>query len=174
MQSIFILNAGEDSMEKELPVRKKIRLEGYDYSQAGYYYVTMCVQNRHEILGRIVGTTAPGRPPYVELTPLGVCADETIRIANKNGVKIDKYVIMPNHIHIIVVLTSDDRRRSSLQQVVRNIKSYVTKWAGFSLWQPKFHEEIIRNEKDYQRIWHYIDNNPAKWAEDDYFVKNQS
>jgi len=123
------------------------------------------------MLGKVVGTTAPGRPPYVELTPLGICVDETIQVANKDTVKIDKYVIMPNHTHMIVVLNADDRGRSSLQQVVRNIKSYVTKWAGFSLWQARFYDEIIHNEEDYQRIWQYIDNNPAKWAEDDYFVK---
>ena len=122
----------------------------------------MCVKNSHEMLGRVVGTTALGRPPYVELMPLGVCVEETIQVANKDGVKIDKYVIMPNHIHMIVVLTTDDRGRSSLQQVVKNIKSYVTKWAGFSLWQPRFYDEIIRNEEAYRNIWQYIDNNPAK------------
>jgi len=162
-------------MQKELPVRKIIRLQGYDYSNAGYYYITMCVKDKHELFGKIVGATAPGRP-RMELTPLGKCVDETIQIANKNNVKIDKYVIMPNHIHMIVILTAndnktitDDRGRSSLQQVVRNIKSYVTKWAGFSMWQARFYDEIIRTEEDYRRIWHYIDQNQVKWAEDEFY-----
>ncbi|MCL2420997.1 MAG: hypothetical protein FWD03_03995 [Defluviitaleaceae bacterium] len=166
-------------MQKELSVRKKIRLRGYDYSEAGFYFVTMCVKDKHEMMGSIVGTTAFGRLAHTELTPLGVCVDETIQVANKEGVKIDKYVIMPNHVHMIIVLTTegkttDDRGRSSLQQVVKNIKSYVTKWAGFSIWQPRFYDHIIRNEVDYQRIWQYIDENPARWVEDDYYiVQNQ-
>jgi len=55
-------------MPKELPVRKNIRLQGYDYSSAGYYFITMCIKNRHELFGQ-VGTTALGRPPFIELTP---------------------------------------------------------------------------------------------------------
>ena len=158
--------------QKELPVRKNIRLQGYDYSNAGYYFITMCVKDKHELFGNIVGTTALGRP-FVELTPLGKCVDETIQIANNNGVKIDKYIIMPNHIHMIVILEqgADDRGRSSLHQVVRNIKSFVTKWAGFSFWQPRFHDRIIRNEDEYQIRWNYIEDNPAKWAEDEFFVQ---
>jgi len=69
--------------------------------------------------------------PIIELTELGKCIDETINIINNNDndVKIDKYVIMPNHIHLIIVIqeTAGDRGRSPLQFVVRNIKSYVTK-----------------------------------------------
>ena len=169
-----------------MPKRKDIRLKDYDYSQNGVYFITICVKDKHEMLGAIVGTTALGRPsnedgyppneavcPFVKLTPLGICVDETIRIANKDNVKIDKYVIMPNHIHMIVVLgqDTDDRRRSSLQQVVRNIKSFVTKWAGFSMWQPRFHDHIIRNKEDYLRIWQYIDENPARWTEDKYYCE---
>jgi REP element-mobilizing transposase RayT len=159
-------------MQSEFPVRKNIRLKNHDYSRAGYYFVTLCVKDGHEMLGTVVGTTAPGRP-FVELTPLGICVNETIQVANKNNVKIDKYVILPNHIHMIVIIGhgTDDRGRSSLHQVVRNIKSYITKWAGFSMWQRSYHDHIIRNEDEYQRIWRYIDENPAKWEEDRYFVK---
>jgi len=158
---------------EELPVRKNIRVKGYDYSRAGYYFVTLCVKDRHGMLGTVVGTTAPGRP-LVELTPVGQCVAETIHTANRNNVRIDKYVIMPNHIHMIVILDqrADDQGRSSLQQVVRNIKSFVTKRCGFPLWQPRFHDHIIRDEAEYQRIWQYIDENPLRWSEDVYFIED--
>ena len=158
--------------ELEFPKRKNIRLKDYDYNQSGAYFITICVKDRRELLGAIVGTTALGRL-VVELTQLGICVDETIQIANKNSVKIDKYIIMPNHIHMIVILDqdSDDRGRSSLQQVVRNIKSFVTKREGFSMWQPRFHDHVIRDEEDYLHIWKYIDENPAKWTEDKYYNK---
>jgi len=83
-------------------------------------------------------------------------------------VKIDKYVVMPNHIHMIVVLENeaDERGRSSLQQVVKNIKSYVTKQAGTSVWQVRFYDHVIRDEPDYLETWQYIDENPAKWADE--------
>jgi len=154
--------------------RKNIRLKEYDYSEAGYYFVAFCTKDMKQTLGAVrtpdVGTDALGRP-YVELTPLGKCVDETIQIANKGNVRIDKYVIMPNHIHIIIVLehTEDGRGRPSLQTVVSSIKSYVTKWAKQPVWQGRFHEHIIRNQASYEKIWNYIDTNPEKWDEDCYF-----
>jgi len=157
-------------MKDEFPKRKEIRLKGYDYSQSGAYFVTICVKDRQHLFGKVVGTTALGRP-YVELTPLGQCVADTIENANKGNVNIDKYTIMPNHLHMIVILNAqpDDRGRSSLQQVVRNIKSYVTKWAGYSFWQPRYYDHIVRDEADYRRIWEYIDNNPMQWEEDVYY-----
>lgn len=149
------------------PVRKPNRLAGYDYSRNGAYFVTMCTCGRAESLGTVVGATAPGRP-HVELTALGKCVDETIKIASHGDVNIDKYVVMPNHVHLIVVISSGvgNRGRSPLQHVVRNIKSFVTKWAGFPVWQKSFHDHIIRNEQDYLRIAEYIDNNPSQWELD--------
>ena len=159
----------DDVVSGDLAVRKNIRLKDHDYSSAGYYFITICTKDNQNLLGH-VGTTALGRP-QVELTPLGNCVDKTMQIANKNNVKIDKYIIMPNHIHMIVVLeqTADDRGRSSLQQVIRNIKSYTTKWAGFSVWQARFYDHVIRNEQSYQKIWQYIDQNPTTWINDTYY-----
>jgi len=158
---------------KDLPVRKSIRLKDYDYSQAGCYFITICVNNGQELLGRIVGATVPGRP-HTELSELGKNVDTAIGyyITNKM-VAIDKYVIMPNHIHLIIVIQPEtgDRGRSPLQYVVRNLKSYVTKTAGFSPWQRSFHDHIIRNEAEYQRIWQYIDENPQRWNEDCYYTE---
>jgi REP element-mobilizing transposase RayT len=95
---------------------------------------------------------------------------------NKNGVTIDRYVIMPDHIHAVVFIAVEtverdgrknggagDRGRSPLQGVVRNVKSFVTKWAGFSPWQKSFYDHIIRNEIEYVQIIKYIEDNPAKW-----------
>jgi len=158
---------------KELPVRKKQRLAGYDYSKSGYYFVTLCIKDKRELLGKInVGATAPGRP-HVELTPLGECVDETINKATKDDVRIDKYVIMPNHIHMIIAIDAGDRGRSPLQGIVRNIKSFVSKWAGSSPWQKSFHDHIIRDRIEYQRIWQNIHDNPALWTQDKYYIPDK-
>jgi len=169
-------------MEKELPVRKKIRLKGYDYSQAGYYHITMCVKNGHEMLWeeeRNVGAriARPSSPNPRPLSNIG----ETVKTAIENipkhyeNAEVDKYVIMPNHIHMIMVLNEIKSGRAmrapTISTIINQMKGYVTKQIGFSIWQKLFHEEIIRNEKAYRNICQYIDNNPEKWTEDDYFVK---
>ena len=164
----------------DMPMRKSNRLVGYDYSSTGYYFVTISVKDRQEILGKLVAATIPGHP-YMELSELGKNVDSAIRyyIEHKLAV-IDKYVIMPNHIHMINVIKPEtgDRGRSPLQHIVRNLKSYITKNIGFSPWQKSFHDHIIRNEIEYQKIWQYIDENPITWSEDYYngdlaYSKNQ-
>jgi len=168
-------------MEKELHVRKNIRLKDYDYSKAGYYHITMCVQDGHELLW--VEEQGVGARNARPLSHIG----ETVKIAIENipkfypNVKIDKYVIMPNHIHIIIALHENvsehedvsgrAMRAPTISRIINQMKGYITKQIGFSIWQKLFHDEIIRNQEAYQNIWQYIDNNPAKWAEDDYFVK---
>jgi REP element-mobilizing transposase RayT len=134
----------------------------------------MCVKDRHEIFGQIVGATVPGRPS-MEYSELGKFIDETIMyyIKINTDVIFDRYVIMPNHIHMIIIIRSEtgDRGRSPLQFIVRNLKSYVTKQAGFSLWQKSFHDHIIRNENEYNKIADYIDNNPMLWKDDCFYPK---
>ena len=160
---------------------KNIRLQYYDYSSAGYYYVTICAKDRRYIFGRVVGTSVPARPRngqdaslYVEFSKIGQYVDSAIKYYNANGsVLFDKYVIMPNHVHMIIVLKerADERGRSSLQNIIRNLKSYVTKQIGYSPWQVRFYDHVIGDEADYLEIWQYIDNNPAKWAEDEYYTE---
>ncbi len=163
---------------KDLAVRKKIRLKDYDYSQAGHYFITMCVKDRHELLGKVVGATVLGRPcpaPYVELTDIGRVVDAAIKYNDRDNISIRQFVVMPNHIHMIIAimaLDTGDRGRSPLQMILRNMKAYVTKQIGFSMWQKSYHDHIIRNEKEYYQIWQYIDENPTRWSEDCYNPNN--
>ena len=156
----------------DVPRRKSIRLQNYDYSRNGAYFVTFCAMHRKCLFGHIVGATALGRP-HVTLTTLGKCIDETIIIANRDDVRMAKYVIMPNHIHMIVTIQpgTGDRGRSPLQEIVRNIKSFPTKQIGYSPWQKSVHDHIIRNNFEYEKIWRYIDTNPQRWTEDRYYCE---
>ena len=161
------------SVLRELPQRKHNRLKEYDYSQKGAYFVTICTKDRAELFGTVaVGATVPGRL-VVELNDIGIIVDTTILHNNKNEVIIDHYVIMPNHIHLIIVISPEtgDRGRSPLQTIIRNMKAYITKRIGFSPWQKSFHDHIIRNDDDYQKIAEYIKNNPDTWAEDCFYPK---
>jgi len=170
---------------KELPVRKDVRLRGFDYSNAGCYYVTICVKDRHEVLGEIVGD-APLRVPCSILSKYGVFVDAQIQKISGvyPFVSVDNYVIMPNHIHMLVTIggkicqkMGDGTRggasptKAVIPQIVQSLKSMTTKEFGFNMWQRSYHDRIIRNEEEYHRIWRYIDENPAKWAEDEYHTK---
>ena len=163
---------------KELPVREQIRLQDYNYSSAGYYFITICVKDRHELLGKVVGDAHLG-VPLLELTEIG---EEVKRYVDNisstyNNVKIDKYTIMPNHIHLIVIIKDGTPRcasptKSVLAKVINAFKSLTSRKFGESMWQRSYHDHIIRGEAEYQRIWQYIDENPMNWQEDCYFVKD--
>ncbi len=155
----------------ELPNRKPTRLKGYDYSAPGAYFITICTHNRKCILGNIVGEGLCALPRN-QLTRIGKEVEKTIMYINENynNVSIDKYVIMPNHIHLIVVLdNSGGRGNRPLQKKLGHLKSNTTKKFDNILWQRSYHDHIIRNEKDYRRIWEYIDTNPLKWELDCFY-----
>jgi REP element-mobilizing transposase RayT len=156
---------------KDLPVRKNIRLSGYDYSKVGCYYITLCIKERSELLWE--PTPVGARIVRPQLSDIGVIIESAIVNIPKiyPSVKIDKYVIMPNHIHMIIVQGSLGRamRAPTISRIINQMKGYVTKQVGYSMWQKLFHDHIIRNEAEYQRIWKYIDENPMRWAEDEYY-----
>ena len=83
---------------------------------------------------------------------------------------------MPNHIHLIVRLGSDGRTMCvpTISRIIKQCKEYVTKQIGYSIWHTRFHDRIIRDEEEYQNKWRYIDENPARWAEDEFFVREDN
>ena len=160
-----------------LPQRKPTRLANYDYRQNGYYFVTICTHNRKNVLSRIVGQGLA--PAENELLPYGKIVEKELLAIEKRyaGVRMDKYVIMPNHIHAILVIDTYAAGASpcpTLSQVVGTVKSIATRkckkvYPMDKIFQTSFHDHIIRNKHDYQEIWKYIDNNPAKWTEDRFY-----
>lgn len=159
-------------------------MDGYDYGRAGWYFVTMCVAERAEMLGNIVQECrgAHCAPVRVVLSDAGRIVEYAILQIPKHhqNVSVDKFVVMPNHVHMIIRLPENDGRamrapthRSSIPQIIRGMKEAVTKVLGFNMWQKSYHDHIIRNEADYRRIWEYIDTNPAKWREDCYYEERR-
>ncbi len=151
-----------------LPKRKAIRLKDYDYSQNGAYFVTICVKNRENLLWN-VGETC-GRPLLDNhLSDYGIIIDKEINKLHDiyETVVVDKYVIMPNHIHIIIILQNEIDGRPqvapTISRLIQQFKGSVSKQIGFSMWQKLFYDHIIRNEQEYQKVWQYIDTIPLKW-----------
>ena len=150
-----------------LPKRKSPRIPEYDYSTPNYYFITICTHEKKCIFGN------PGK-----LNALGKIAEECLLNIPKiyAGVHIDKYVVMPNHVHAIMVVNSDDVKKS-ISQIIGQYKMAVTKLIRQCepekiIWQRSFHDHIIRNQQRYELIWMYIENNPIKWVEDCFHPDN--
>jgi REP element-mobilizing transposase RayT len=168
---------------REFRTRKPNRLRNYDYSQRGAYFVTVCAKDRHELFGNVIVGAVANRPSYVELSRIGKTVEDEIKVLQevRKNIVIDRYVVMPNHIHMIIVLVDcrwfpvDNGRlttaptTTSLSNIVRLWKRSVSIQIGFSPWQKSFHDHIIRNEDDYRNIAEYIDSNPARWTEDCFY-----
>lgn len=159
----------------DLPKRKRIRLPEYDYSTPGAYFVSICTKQRRCILSEIAVGAATSRPPEVQLTALGMVVSSAVSNISSvyPTISIDNYVIMPNHVHLILHIVTDKDGRQigapTVSTVIGQMKRWASMQAGTSLWQKSFHEHVIRNEEDYRQIWEYIENNPARWAEDRYY-----
>ena len=163
----------------DLPKRKPTRLQNYNYSQNGYYFITICTHNRKNILSDII--VGEGFP-LPQLTEDGKILENILLSVNEkyNCINIDKYVIMPNHIHIIFCIQNNGRGDPSptISNVVGWLKYNVTAQInkksntfGDKIFQRSFHDHIIRDENDYLKIWNYIDANPQKWKEDCFYTE---
>ena len=143
----------------DLPSRKQNRLENFDYNQSGAYFVTICVKDRKRILCDIVGDDA-----HIVPKKFGTIVEKYIR----NVPEIKKYIIMPDHIHFIIEIENGSMRASTptknVSNIVRSIKTLTTKEIGEPIFQRSYYDHIIRNQEDYNDIWEYIENNPAKWV----------
>ena len=150
----------------ELPKRKSPRIPGYDYRTTNYYFITICTSSKKCIFGK------PG-----ELNWMGKCAEECLRIITDLHpyVRLDKYVVMPNHIHAVFDV-EDQKNKTDLAVILGQYKSAVTKRIRerkpeIEVWQRSFHDHVIRSQQTYEKIWMYIEDNPRKWEEDCFYVK---
>jgi REP element-mobilizing transposase RayT len=161
--------------------RRSIRLRGYDYSQAGAYFVTVCTHNRECLFGEIVDGD-------MRMNGAGtIIRDEWSRTADmRSNVELDAFVVMPNHFHAIVFLSDESRRGDrpvaptpmgptprSIGAIMAGFKSAATKrinemrgTPGRPVWQRNYYEHVIRNDDEMNRAREYIINNPAKSALD--------
>ena len=157
----------------KLSGRKQVRLPNYDYSAPGAYFVTVCTEKRLRILSNVGQGLAPAE---IRLSRYGKIAEEQLLLLQDRYayVRIDKYVIMPDHMHIIFILddyVTGASPRPTLSDIICTYKSMVTrmcKKAGFNgtrLFQHSYFDHVIRNGQDYGEIWEYIESNPYRWTE---------
>ena len=156
-------------MEKS-PERKPVRLNKFDYSQNGAYFITLCTKERKKLFWDNVGASI-ARPQEIELSRYGEIVERAIINIPKiyPAVSLDNYVIMPDHIHLLLRIDDNQNGRPmvapTVSTIIQQTKGYITKQIGFSVWQKLFHDHIIRNKNDYMEIWEYIENNPVNRIE---------
>lgn len=171
------------------PKRKPLRLKHYDYSAPGAYFITICTDEKRCILStiRMAGSLAQTfvgdglARPVVKLTNVGYIVEHQIEDIPKRfpTVSVDAYVIMPNHVHLLISLDGGAGGASpspTVFDVMRAFKSLSTRQARSylgekPLWQRAYYDHIIRNEKDHSEIWAYIEYNPLRWAEDSLYAE---
>ena len=160
----------------DLPARKHVRLKEYDYSQNGAYFVTICAVGRECIFSDITHPVGPDAliGPTVRLTEIGRVVERYIQSTPQAypTVRVEHYVIMPNHIHLLLTLKGGPMGASgpTLPRIIKALKGMVTREIGRAVWQAGYHEHIIRDDNDFLLHWQYIDQNPARWGEDEYFT----
>ncbi len=184
----------ENNLYKNRYRVESARLKNWDYSANGYYYITICTKDRIHYFGNIINDE-------MILSKIGNMAYKYWQeIPNHFPfVRLDEFVIMPNHVHGIVIIdnaTFEDativetqnlaslqmpsspcakfgRQSKNIASIIRGFKIGVTKYATNNnisfKWQPRFYDHIIRNEKELENMRNYIFYNPQKWAEDDYY-----
>ena len=156
----------------EYPNRKYPRLKQYDYRLPGCYYITIHNERNAPALSGI--KQHPLQGAKVLLTAEGEIAQEQMKAIEQRFpyVRVDKYVIMPTHIHMILRLGEGTLQRAGVPEVIGAYKSLTTReinrgrnTPGIKQFQRSFYEAVLRTEKAYQECWMYIDGNPGKWAE---------
>jgi len=152
--------------------RKPNRLKEYDYSQEGYYFVTICTKNKTEYFGKI-------QDGQMILNPCGDVAHQfwlEIPKLYENTV-LDEFMIMPNHLHGIIGIVGNayyafptDRTKMLLSKIIQQYKATVTKevrkFQNSFQWQKSFYDHVIRNNESLEKIRKYIIHNPLKWGYD--------
>ena len=142
--------------------RKPTRIPKYDYTSDNYYFITICTHEKECIFGTVEQLNQLGEIAMQDLQNIENCYE---------GVRIDNCIVMPNHIHAIIVL---ENANTSLNQVIGLYKSGVSRKIrkivpDMLVWQRSYHDHIIRNQAAYEKIWNYVQFNGEKWKEDCFF-----
>ena len=168
--------------DNNFPKRKRNRLKDYDYASSGAYFITVCTKDRKNIFWEkdqpdFLGEDIVLPPDKVRLSPYGKIAKEAINTIPDcyPHIELLEYVIMPNHIHMIIFVPYDSELiaspRKNILTVVGQMKRYVSKKTNRSIWQKSFHDHIIRDKNDYEKISQYVYENPIKWQYDCFYTE---
>ena len=168
-----------------LPERRRTRLPHFDYNSAGTYFITICTKDRKQVLSQIVGTGVLDGP-QISLTEYGRIASKHLQNMSHfyEHISLDSYVIMPNHIHLLIQIKGNfqgggpsrtpvpTRQNSEISRFVSTFKRFCNKEYGKNIWQYRSHDHVIRDRDDYIRIAKYMAENPKHWQHDCFYTQS--
>ena len=149
------------------PRRHSLRLQGYDYSQAGAYFITVCTHKRLLLFGDVIEGN-------VRVNDIGTIVHQSWdNLPNHYpGIELDAFIVMPNHVHGIIMLSDEGNTRHGIPEIVRGFKTFSARTANeyrrsrAALWQRGYYEHVIRDERALNRVRAYIANNSVRWTDD--------
>ena len=159
-----MVNKTECTDDDRFPERKNPRIRGYDYATPNYYFITICTHHKKCLFWTNGKLNCLGQIAYDAVQQIPTHFPQN---------RVEQFVIMPNHIHMILVVEPGGADTSV---VVGSFKSYVTRIVHGSdpqlkVWQTSYHDHVIRNQLQYERIWIYIESNPMRWEKDCFYVE---
>ncbi len=139
-----------------LPERKNIRLPYYDYHTNGMYFVTVCTKEKEHLFGEVIDGE-------MHMNAMGEYVARQLQSIDERyfDVQMICFIVMPNHIHGIIGLLGN--QAPSLGRVVNKFKGLISHKYGRTIWQRGYFEHVVRSERDFLKIWEYIENNPVNW-----------
>ena len=170
---------------------KSSRLKNWNYSSIGFYFVTICTYNKNNFFGKIIDN-------QMGLSKIGIITNQCLIDISKHfsNVILDEYIIMPNHIHLIIQIINNNvetpymaslqtenkykelnkKSNQLIPKAIQQFKSAVKRMCNqnkiwFS-WQSRFYDHIVKNGKELLIIKNYISNNPINWQKDKFYIKN--
>lgn len=176
IQSEYEMKQKKSRDSVKLPVPKPYRLKNYDYSTPGNYFITLCTREHKNIFWENLDDYATSN--FIPIfSKCGNIVYEAINNISENffHCTVDEYVIMPNHIHLILHIHGDEYGKPlssvTISEVIRNMKEYTLNQMGLNIWETGFYDYIIRYDLEYDIIWDYIEENYCKWTEDRFYNK---
>jgi len=151
-----------------------LRLQGYDYSRPGTYFITICAKDNEMMFGEITSS-------HMALSEYGSIVQTILERTNQayRTLLLETFIVMPNHIHMLIYITDpgDQLRRNTdgrpysaiMPTFVRTLKTLTTKALGFSLWQRSYYDNIVHDDTEREIIRQYIKNNPTTWEKDRFY-----
>ena len=151
-------------------------MESRDDSSPGAYFIAICTLESRNYFLKNVGAIID-RPQDIELSSYGKMVDSAMQNISSTypALLLESYVIMPNHVHILLRVCADEYGRPlvapTMSRVIKQLKGIVSKQIGLNIWQKSFHDHIIRNREDYEEHINYIYNNPIRWNFDELYTE---
>ena len=173
----------EPIKKEQLPKRKRNRLKNYNYNWRSSYFITVCTKDRRSILGSVSKKYISDGNSDSDENCVAVSADVILSKIGKvvqkhieasrdayDNIELENYVIMPNHIHLILYVSGADEESTSpcaaIPKYISVLKKYINKECGKNIFQRSYYDHIIRNEKDFDKVWDYVEGNPIMWEKD--------